>query len=287
MRAGDLGRVLEAAGIRTGADCAAPAKAFAAVRAATGVEVGGELRAMYEVWNGGSIGAVNVYDLDDVAEVNPELRERISFGLFFGDDGGDGAFFVDLDGSLGILGGIYWSSRGGLVPADAIPVGDSLSDFLASAGRGDRRWGGTSIRNQGIDDMLEALERHRDSWRTGGIPSTADVSTGLRGAKAMPREVHNLLRAVGSARIPGVGVSILPMHEMTPVEGACDADGDPGAYWFAKDDDGVTYGITAIGWRDPDGGRILKVAHGDDPATAPISGPMPLVVIDWLAGTKR
>ena len=257
------------------------------MRVATGVDLDGELRPMYEAWNGGSVGAVNVYDLDDVAEVNPDLREGIPFGLFFGDDGGDGAFFVDLDGSLGKAGSIYWASRGALIPADSVPVGDSLGDFLESAGRGERRWNGLSIRSHGIDDMKAALQRHRDRWQSQGIPSASDVTKGLWAAKGMPREMHNLLREAGAPRFPGVGVTVLPMDEMTPVEGATDSDGDPGAYWFARDEDGVRYAVTAMGWRDADGGRVVRVAPGEDPTTAPIIGPMPRVVIDWLEGRKR
>jgi hypothetical protein len=283
----DPKRALEKLGIVTGPHRAAPASAFRAVRAATGVDLDGELRAMYEAWNGGSVGGVNVYDLEDVAEVNPDLRAGIPFGLFFGDDGGDGSFFMDLDGSLGKEGAVYWTNRGGLVPADSIPVGDSLGDFLESAGRGEKRWQGTSIRDRWIDDMRAAFERHRDRWQSGEIPSASDVMDGLGGATGMPREMHNLQRAVGSPRLPGVGVTILPMDEMTPVEGATDADGDPGAYWFATDDDGMRYAITAIRWRDPDGGRVVRVAPGEEAATAPLIGPMPRVVVDWLEGRKR
>ena len=285
--AGDPRVALETAGIRTGPDGAAPATAFTAVRTATGVDLDGELRTMYEAWNGGSVGEVNVYDLADVTEVNPDLREAIPFGLFFGDDGRDGAFFVDLDGSLGKAGAIYWTNRGQLVPADAIPVGDSLSDFLESAGRGERRWSGKSIRDRGIDDLRSSFERYRDRWQSDRVPSASEVMDALRAAKSMPREMHNLQRAVGSPRFPGVGVAVLPMDRMTPVEGAIDADGDPGAYWFAEDQDGTRYAITAIGWRDPDGGRVLRVAPGEDPATAPIIGSMPRVVIDWLEGRAR
>ena len=226
--AGDPRAALETAGIRTGPDCAAPATAFTAVRTATGVDLDGELRTMYEAWNGGSVGEVNVYDLADVAEVNPDLREAIPFGLFFGDDGRDGAFFVDLDGSLGQAGAIYWTNRGRLVPADSIPVGDSLSDFLESAGRGrapveryvDPRIEGLTISARRSNGIATA------GSRTGFCPRR-EVMDGLRAAKSMPREMHNLQRAVGSPRFPGVGVAILPMDGMTPVEGAIDAEGDP------------------------------------------------------------
>ena len=186
LMAVDPRRALEAVGIRTGPDRAAPRTAFEAVRVATGLDLDGELRAMYEAWNGGSVGAVNVYDLDDVAEVNPDLREGIPFGLFFGDDGGDGAFFVDLDGSLGKAGSIYWTSRGALIPADSIPVGDSLGDFLESAGRGERRWNGLSIRSHGIDDMKAALQRHRDRWQSQGISRPRTSRRGCGRPKACP-----------------------------------------------------------------------------------------------------
>jgi hypothetical protein len=278
---------LETAGIRTGAEQAAPSEAFTAVRVATGIDLPGELRAMYEAWTGGAVGAMNVYDLLDVAEVNPDLREAIPFGLFFGDDGRDGAFFVDHDGVLGQKGAVYGTNRGTLVPADSVPVGDSLSDFLASAGRGERRWDGKSIRDRDIDELRASFEQHRDRWQSHGIPSPSQVMEALRAAKSMPREMHVLQRTAGSPRFPGVGVTVLPMAEMTAVEGAIDADGDPGAYWFATDEDGVRYAITAIGWRDPDGGRVLRVAPGEDPATAPIIGSMPRVVIDWLEGRAR
>jgi hypothetical protein len=277
----DVRQVLQTLVDEVGAEHGARPEDAERMRAAIGGELPDELRAMYEVWNGGEIGGLNVYDLEDAAESTEEQRASIPFGVFFGDDGGDGTFFVDATGELGARGAVYWSSRGALVPADAIPAGDSLAALLAAAGRGERPWTGPSLRARWIAGMETAFAGHRDRWTSDPIPTASEVSDGvvfrLRG---LPSEVPILLRAAGSPRFPGVGVTVLPMNEIVPVEGAR-------AWWFARGDDGTRYAVTGLRWRDPDGGRVVRVGPGEDPKSAPIIGPLPLVVTAWLEGEKR
>ena len=91
--------------------------------------------------------------------------------------------------------------------------------------------------------------------------------------RGLPSEVPILLRAAGSSRFPDVGVTVLPMNEIIPVEGAR-------AWWFAKGDDGTRYAVTGLRWRDPDGGRVCACRAGEDPNSAPIIGPLQLVVVE-------
>ena len=131
---------------------------------------------MYDVWNGGTVGSANVYHLDDAAEMTEEFREWMPFAVFFADDGGDGAYFVDAAGELGSIGAVYWTSRGGLVPAESVPAGDSLTVFLEAAARGYRPSSHKAIRDADLESMVEALARHRDRWTSAAIPSDSEVA---------------------------------------------------------------------------------------------------------------
>ena len=70
----DVKQVLETLVDDVGAERGARPEDAERMREATGGEVPDELRAMYEVWNGGGIGGLNVYDLDDAAEATEEQR---------------------------------------------------------------------------------------------------------------------------------------------------------------------------------------------------------------------
>ena len=41
------------------------------------------------------------------------------------------------------------------------------------------------------------------------------------------------------------------------------------------------------GGAEPSGGVVIRVSPGQDPKDAPMLGPLPLVIIDWLEGKLR
>ena len=48
-----------------------------------------------------------------------------------------------------------------------------------------------------------------------------------------------------------------------------------------------SYAMTIAGWREPDGGRVLRVDPGAGPGGGPLHRTAAHVVIDWLEGGGR
>jgi hypothetical protein len=88
------------------------------------------------------------------------------------------------------------------------------------------------------------------------------------------------------AQIPAIGVTIVPRAALRPLPGE---DGEPGppVLIFARGPNDVRYAVTIAGWREPDGGHVLRLDPSIDPATAPLLGPLPDVVVGWLEGKVR
>jgi len=130
--------------------------------------------------------------------------------------------------------------------------------------------------------METALVRHRDRRHSSKIPTHSEVANAEIFRVNVPAEIPILLRAAGSLRVPAAGVTVLPGSWISELEGANCPDGSAGALWFAVADDGARYGITLRDWRELDGGRVIRVGPGDDPAQVPLRDFLPRVVIGWL-----
>jgi hypothetical protein len=100
----------------------------------------------------------------------------------------------------------------------------------------------------------------------------------------LPDELEALLELSDGLSIPGAGVTLRSIANLQPVEGAATPQGRPGAIWFGEDTAGNRYAVTVSDWREPDGGRVVRVASGEAPAGAPIIGSLPAVVTAWLEG---
>jgi hypothetical protein len=135
--------------------------------------------------------------------------------------------------------------------------------------------------------MAAALARHHDRW-TGGAPlgPAETIDAGRRVNVRFPRELNAVLETANGIEMPDVGVSLLDRDSIMAVEGSVRDNGRPGALWIGKDADGNRYALTMIGWRESEGGEVVRVGPGESAETAPIIGQLAAVVVAWLEGKK-
>jgi hypothetical protein len=257
---------------------------IAETEAVLGVPLPPELRAFYETVDGGYIGEVMIFGLDDVRVVNPEYRAWIPSGVFFAADGGQGFFFVDADGGVDAPGAVLWTDRGVCIPDDCVPCAPSLVELLRALGAGARPWNGDSLRDRAMEAMQLALAAAPDRWHASAQADVVACRKASGRLVAKVRELEHLAAVADGLIVPAAGVTLRPLERIEPVDGAQVEDGLTGALWIGERSDGTRLALTVRGWREPNGGRVLAVAPGQDPKDAPVLGSLPEVVRGWLAG---
>ena len=248
-----------------------------------------ELVDLYRRMDGANVGRVEIHDLDLFEEANGRRSADRRWAVEFAGDGGSGAFFVDSEDRLGGgRGAVYWKELADDTPAE--------SRFIARDVPGLLRWAATAsghpgdlpaVRGRRIAAMTDAFASHRSAWI--GQPGASWVA--LRDDEdhvgwPLPEDLKRLYMVTDGARIPSVGVTILPRAELHPLAGEDTGQGPP-AVVFALGPPDVRYAVTIQGWREPDGGHVIRLDPGADPAVAPLLGPLPDLVVGWLAGKAR
>ena len=124
-----------------------------------------EVAALYVRTDGGSVGTVDLFTLDELTDANKRRPKGLAKATFFASDGADGFFFVDGGNALkhGAT-SIYWFERGTTVLKGAVRCAGSLAEFLRMLAAGQRPWSGPSLAAVNIDGMIAKLEATRDRW---------------------------------------------------------------------------------------------------------------------------
>jgi hypothetical protein len=289
----DLQRVVSELGQSLGLSAPTSDSELAAARRAVGRQIPAELE---EYWRRGgfasSIGQINFFSRKDFLDVAHERKlhpaDHLPSAIYVASDGGDGWFFVDADGSLGHgAGAVFWTDRALRIPSRIVPVGETIARFLAAIGAGRRPWSGPNLRAIEMTTLKAALDRHRDRWR-GSPPvekeALRDASERI-GAR-FPVELEELLGIADGMALPDAGVTIYSQDYLAPVDGTLDRHGQPGAIWFAEEPSGARFAVTLPGWREPDGGQVIRVQPEQGLQQTPLLGPLPRVIVKWLEQGK-
>lgn len=250
-------------------------------------EMPGELRELYAHANGGSIGKVDFFDVDELENVNLKQTYRKAFpgAVFFASDGGDKFFFVDTSGALERgPGAVILMSRGAARAQNCILAAHDLARFYGYVIAGDRPWQGRlTLGASEIDDMLDLVAASADKYqgKPYDVMSDALENAITRVKVQIPSALYQLLREVDGMRIPAAGVTVRPAEHLEAVAGVSDGT-YPGLLWFAEDDAGNRYGIAPGGWRGLEPDTVVKVAPGAAVLSAPAIGRLPQVITGWL-----
>ncbi len=240
-----------------------------------------ELRRLYLASDGLQLGAVEVFDLDDYADVNgqEDLSQELPGAVFFGSDRADGFVFIDVAGSLGLGdGSVLWTDRSELSVDEAVPCADGLARFLSAVLRGDRPWTGRSIGQRATERLAQTIAAHPD--RVDARPGLSDGEVGRicreRGLPA-PFGLGDLVRVANGLRIVGSGQELIPIEAMSIAEGS-----DEGAIWVGSAPDGVRFAVTRPGWRGLPADRLIAVPPGGDIEQGVNLGRLAEVVANWI-----
>ncbi len=230
----------------------------------------------------------SIFGLLDYVDVNRQqhLFERLPGVAFFGSDGSDGFFFIDVGGALGHSpGAVFWVSRGNLQPDACVPCGWHLVDFLAKVVAGEVPWDGPSLMKTSVQRMTAALDARPDGWDAMPpvAPEKIDQHAWATMTPITPVTEKLLLRGE-RIRFVASGVVIGGLEAITPVAGTADADGIPSAVWVGSGPDGTRYAVTAGGWRDLPRDRLIAVPPGGTAETGRVMGLFSDVVTAWVEG---
>jgi hypothetical protein len=262
---------------------------IAAAEEALGEPLPQPLMDFYRRADGASIGKVDIFTLDEFRDVNKRRSRKDRDAVFFASDGADGFLLLDLGNKMKKgRGAVFWVDRGSSGTKGRVFAAPDLISFLRLAAAEKTPWIAPSLADVDMDGMRAALETHRERW-SGNPPAEGRTTfdTGFRLGVRMPDELEALLEISNGFRIPGAGLTVLAADELEPVAGTAVASGRPGAVWFAQDDRGNRYAATVIGWRESEGGDVVRVGAGESPNEAPIIGSLPAAVVSWLQGEKR
>lgn len=242
---------------------------------------------LYTRADGGSIAGIDVFQLDELENVNvvQKYRKKLPGAVMFASDGGDKFLFVDTTGKLGRGAGAVMSvPRDAADPRHCALVAATLESFFEALVRGERPW--TTARTLGenaVQEMVDLVLASTDKYR--GEPyvvaSNALLDAANRCDVRLPSALTRLLRARDGLDIHAVGIHIWPASKIEPVPGTSDR-GYAGLIAFANDDAGNLYGVATGGWRDLEREAVVRISAGGDPATAPTIGSLAALVIDWL-----
>jgi hypothetical protein len=268
---------------------APPARdAVARAEAALGGSLPGELATFYSRADGASIGRVDMFTLDELIDVNRRRTKALKDVVLFASDGGDGFFLIDAGNKMKRgRSAVFWMDRGSTRAKGWVFAALDLPQFLGTAGAGETPWTAPSLGDVDLDAMQAALQAKPERWS--GNPPAKGATTyeaGDRLGVLMPQELEVLLETSNGFTVPAAGVTVLGTDELEPVEGSTLPHGVPGAIWFARDDRGHRYAVSVIGWRESDGGDVVRVAPREPATDAPFIGTLPAVVVAWLDGRK-
>jgi hypothetical protein len=246
-----------------------------------------ELEQLYAAGDGAYVRDVTIFSIDDeLVDTNAERTRTTRPFVFFATDGGDGVFAIDTQGKLKRgVGAVFWAERGSTQTRTFVYCGANLAAFLDAVIAGQTSWKAPSLERADANAMIAALAAHRDRW-TGG-PAVDEVElfdTGFRVNVRLPNALRELLKIGNGIVFQAPGVALYTCDRIGAVEGAV-ADDLTGALWIGEAGDS-RYALTLSGWRGSAGEEVVRVAPGEQPATAPIIGPLPAVVIAWLDGRK-
>jgi hypothetical protein len=261
---------------------------LAALQGRLSHDLPGFLRELYTRTGGGTVGRVDVFDLDELEDVNLHQRgygEALPSALFFASDGADGFFFVDGSGTLGHgTGAVYWVSRGGVRPDLCRYCAADVPSFLRDAAEGKVTWTGKALRQDPSLDVRELLAAYRDRYGGRSPPkgAWAPGEAGRRLGVRLPDALADLLDTSDGLRIDRAGVTVFPAAQITAVPAIVDAEGRPELLWFAEEDNGRRWAVATGPWRKLQEGDVVSVNPGEDPAQAPRKGPLAAVLARWL-----
>jgi hypothetical protein len=246
------------------------------------------LGALYAEAAGGSVGHVDVFDLDELEDVNLRpggYAQALPSALFFASDGADGFFFVDQSGALGKGdGAVFWMSRGGARPDLCRHCARDAASFLLDASEGKITWAGKSLAQEAAIDVRDLLAARRDRFQ--GRPlqqgSWAPGEAGKRLGVRLPDALADLLDTADGLRVERAGVTVHPAAGVAAVPAVVDPDGYPALLWWAQEDGGRRWAVATGPWRDLQEGDVVAVAPGEDPARAPRQGTLAAVLTRWL-----
>jgi cell wall assembly regulator SMI1 len=244
------------------------------------------LAAFYRRADGAEIGSVDVFTTEEFSDVNKHRAKAQAGAVFFASDGADGFFLLDVgDRMKKGKGAIFWTDRSDDRVKRWVYNAADFSAFLRIAASGKTSWSAPSLGDVDLAQMIDAVKRHPDRW-VGRAPAefAAIRDAGVRVNVLLPQEIEELMEISNGFEFPASEVTVYGVTGIEPVPGTTKDTGRPGALWFAEDRAGVRYALTTIGWRDSEGGEVVRVGHGESPDAAPIIGSLPAAVVAWLEG---
>ena len=257
--------------------------AISRTETAIGMRLVPALRELYELADGGAVGAVDLFTLAELADVNARMRSKWKGLSFFASDGSDGFFAVDWSGKLASPAGtVVWVDRGMGRREDVVACAGDLPSFLRDVAAGGEPWRRASLGHTGEEALFAAMDAAPDRWEgRAGLDLNALALTSQRCGVQLPDPLGTLLERTDGMRIHAGGIVLYEGARVRPVEDLI-ADGYPAALWIGEDAGGCRYAVTIHGWRAPEEGWVVRVAPDDDVATAPLVGRLFDVVHGWL-----
>ena len=268
-----------------GADISPPDPALAAdTLDALVVRPPDEIRDLYQLADGLDLGRVEVFTLEELADVNtqPVLRRGLRAPLFFASDGGDGFFFLDTTASLVERNQVVWANRGLPYPDFAVPCGADLAGFLERASAGEEPWLADTFEERWVAAVGAFLDR-TDRYQA-RPPSTVEefMAARQRCGVRFPALLSALLERTDGLAIPPAGVELHGVAAVAPVEETRDDDGRPGALWIGqRAATGERFAMSLLGWRGLGAGVVVAVAPGVAPTDGVLLGPLPQALDRW------
>lgn len=140
-------------------------------------------------------------------------------------------------------------------------------------------------RTSALDALIARLLQTGDQAVPGGPPPPEELAQ-ARAASAvpMPAELERVYLRADGVYLPH-GAALFDTYDFAAVNERAHLFTDlPGAValWVGDGPGGVRYAVTLGVWRDLPEDRLVAVAEGGDPATAPVLGRLADVVASWV-----
>ena len=256
-----------------------PPEELAQARAASAVPMPAELERVYLRADGVYLphGAA-LFDTYDFAAVNERahLFTDLPGAVAFGSDGADRWFIIDTSGVVdGVPGAVYAVDQGVMRPDACVACGRDLLAFLVAVADGALPWEGEMLGERANRRLREALDAHPDRWDGHPSVETDALLAANSALGGLPDGLWELYQRTDGLRIARNGERIARLADVAPVPGAR-------ARWVGDGPGGVRYAVTLGVWRDLPEDRLVAVAEGGDPATAPVLGRLADVVASWV-----
>lgn len=228
-------------------------------------------------------GEVEPFMIDDYIDVNTDRDPdgELAGMVFVAADLAAGWFFVDPADALGLGPGfVCWVDRGSRAADDCIPAASSLIALFEQAEAGGRPWQAPMLGDRAVTRLAGLLSRSR------AVATRPPVDPALfhaPGQLPLPLRLGDIYMASNGFLLVGSGREFTPMAEATAVPGTDPGLGHPGAVWIGRGPGGVRYAsTTGIGWRGLPADRMLALAPGQSPDTAPVLGRTADVWSRWI-----